>query len=260
MVKVLAMNIEGKLTYCSAPIELRGKGRCNHIAHQKEDESKEDFIKRISKEKLKISTIADNLREQVSDEDMILIKNGFINCIKDKKYKDTQYLKEKGALKEFKNFQDIAMHEEKYSTEKGFPVRPACGQKMEKEFYSKLYEFRNLFDCCDVWSTSKDFDEQQGTDILFFDESQNKMIRLDATISDDKDYVVYHDRLNFGNTEIEIGTRVANFRALFTKPVFVIKINMYDSSNKSIDYFIDSITRNDIKNMIDIIKRRSRES
>lgn len=259
MVKVLAMNIEGKLTYCSAPIELRGKGRCNHVAHQKEDESKEDFIKRISEEKLKISTIADNLREQVSKEDAILIRNEYFNSISQKKKDKTEFLKKKGLIKNFTSFNEISMHGEKYSAQSGFPDRPTSGQKFERDFYYKLYEFRKLFDYEDVWTTSKDFDEQQGTDILFYDKDQKRMLRVDVTISDDKDYIVYHDRLNFGNTEIEIGTRIANFKALFTKPVYVVKVNLYDSSNKGIDHFMESITESDIRTLIDIVKKRSKE-
>ena len=35
--KVLAMNVNGDLTFCTAEPEKRGKGRCNHIAHQRPD-------------------------------------------------------------------------------------------------------------------------------------------------------------------------------------------------------------------------------
>ena len=45
--KVLALNTEGNITYCTVEPENRGKGRCNHIAHQNPGESPEDFIARI---------------------------------------------------------------------------------------------------------------------------------------------------------------------------------------------------------------------
>ena len=48
MSKVLAINVNGDITYCTVPPEMRGKGRCNHIAHQNEGESVEDFIERIN--------------------------------------------------------------------------------------------------------------------------------------------------------------------------------------------------------------------
>ena len=32
--RVLALNKNGDLTFCEAPIEERGKRRCNHIEHQ----------------------------------------------------------------------------------------------------------------------------------------------------------------------------------------------------------------------------------
>lgn len=48
--KVLCMTKEGKITYCTASPENRGKGRCNHIAHQEENESIQDFMTRVSTE------------------------------------------------------------------------------------------------------------------------------------------------------------------------------------------------------------------
>ena len=47
--RVLALKTDGSLSYCIAPSELRGKGRCNHIAHQEEGESPTDFIDRIER-------------------------------------------------------------------------------------------------------------------------------------------------------------------------------------------------------------------
>lgn len=56
MSKRLAMTTDGKLTYCSATDENVGKGRCNHIGHQKDKESQEDFVNRIESE-IKLSKI-----------------------------------------------------------------------------------------------------------------------------------------------------------------------------------------------------------
>lgn len=47
--RVLALNTEGKLTYCTCAPDQRGKGRCNHVAHQMENESPEEFCERVSK-------------------------------------------------------------------------------------------------------------------------------------------------------------------------------------------------------------------
>lgn len=46
MKKKLALTKDGKLTYCTSSEENIGKGRCNHIAHQKENESNNDFLER----------------------------------------------------------------------------------------------------------------------------------------------------------------------------------------------------------------------
>lgn len=50
MVKRLAINTDGVLTYCSAPEDKIGVGRCNHTHHQQPDESRPQFIKRASTE------------------------------------------------------------------------------------------------------------------------------------------------------------------------------------------------------------------
>lgn len=64
MKKVIALNNNCKLTYCSALPENRGKGRCNHVAHQNPGETALSFSKRateiisnIKKEKIKKSFI-----------------------------------------------------------------------------------------------------------------------------------------------------------------------------------------------------------
>ena len=44
MGKRLAMTTDGKLTYCLSSDVNIGKGRCNHVIHIKNGESKEDFI------------------------------------------------------------------------------------------------------------------------------------------------------------------------------------------------------------------------
>lgn len=48
MSKMLALNNEGNLTFCTVSVENRGKGRCNHVEHQNFNESIEKFVERIS--------------------------------------------------------------------------------------------------------------------------------------------------------------------------------------------------------------------
>lgn len=48
--KALALTKDGRMTYCSAPPEKRGQGRCNHLEHQNEGESEAEFLVRISDE------------------------------------------------------------------------------------------------------------------------------------------------------------------------------------------------------------------
>ena len=61
MPKVLALNKNGDITYCTCPEELRGTGRCNHIAHQNINESSQDFITRINEQQEKIQN--NNLKD-----------------------------------------------------------------------------------------------------------------------------------------------------------------------------------------------------
>lgn len=42
-----ALTKDGRITICKASIEEMGKGRCNHIDHQKENENEKDFLERI---------------------------------------------------------------------------------------------------------------------------------------------------------------------------------------------------------------------
>lgn len=64
--KVLALNKYGDITYCTVPADMRGKGRCNHVEHQKENETVTEFIERINsiqtdiKNKKELDQIHDN--------------------------------------------------------------------------------------------------------------------------------------------------------------------------------------------------------
>ena len=49
MKKRLALTKDGRMTYCTATEENIGKGRCNHIAHQKEGQTEVDFVEEANK-------------------------------------------------------------------------------------------------------------------------------------------------------------------------------------------------------------------
>lgn len=66
--KVLALNTEGDLTYCSVEPENRGKGRCNHVAHQNPGESIEDFISRIDEKQKELKMEKPIDEEKVKSE------------------------------------------------------------------------------------------------------------------------------------------------------------------------------------------------
>lgn len=51
--RVLGMTVNGDMTFCVCPPDKRGVGRCNHIAHQMDGETPEEFVKRTEKIKIK---------------------------------------------------------------------------------------------------------------------------------------------------------------------------------------------------------------
>ena len=78
MKKVLALNVNGDMTYCTCPPDLRGKGRCNHVAHQMENESAADFVQRISEmqERLQNGGSADETEDLVNKVTDALFDDG----------------------------------------------------------------------------------------------------------------------------------------------------------------------------------------
>lgn len=67
MKKVLALNEHGQLTYCSVPPQDRGKGRCNHIAHQKPGQSVEEFVEEVNN---KIAVEEEKVPDNTPSQDM----------------------------------------------------------------------------------------------------------------------------------------------------------------------------------------------
>ena len=72
MTKRLALTTDGKITYCTASEDNIGKGRCNHVAHQKDGESNEDFIKNHQQSNITLS----DLRELTVPEIKKMYKKG----------------------------------------------------------------------------------------------------------------------------------------------------------------------------------------
>lgn len=64
--KVLALTKDGKMTWCTASEKNIGKGRCNHIAHQKNNESVEDFCKRVKDININYDN-NDNIIDKIKD-------------------------------------------------------------------------------------------------------------------------------------------------------------------------------------------------
>ena len=73
MHKVLALNVNGDITYCTASPEQRGIGRCNHVAHQMDGETPDAFLERVSGEFDSLEEAAFNAAKPVSKDDVVAI-------------------------------------------------------------------------------------------------------------------------------------------------------------------------------------------
>ena len=73
MSKVLALTTDGRITYCTASEEDRGKGRCNHIVHQDKNESIEQFTERYNKmiEESSNVTKENETAEEIKDKEIL---------------------------------------------------------------------------------------------------------------------------------------------------------------------------------------------
>lgn len=73
--KRLALTEDGDITYCQSSEENIGKGRCNHIAHQKPNESVEKFMEKcaiLQKEiKENKNSNKDNVANKITNDDKI---------------------------------------------------------------------------------------------------------------------------------------------------------------------------------------------
>lgn len=78
--KRLALNTDGQMTYCSAPPDKIGVGRCNHVAHQNPGESAQEFTERAS-----IKCITLGYKKDYED----IVKNAFHDSMK---YQDLNHL------------------------------------------------------------------------------------------------------------------------------------------------------------------------
>lgn len=83
--KRLALNIDGQMTYCSASEENIGKGRCNHIEHQKNGESQKDFLIRLENKQ-------NNQEKPKSSKELLNKFNDLSHIALEKKIKEQQNL------------------------------------------------------------------------------------------------------------------------------------------------------------------------
>lgn len=143
MAKVLALTKDGMLTYCIASEENRGKGRCNHVAHQEKNESVDQFILRIQEQnELKVEGYDDEIVD-LSDKCKELIKNHSVSFNKDPNWSEIiksmpNYFNigtEKDGTYEEANLEDVI--EEVIENENGDKVKHIT---LKMEFRGEKYD------------------------------------------------------------------------------------------------------------------------
>lgn len=82
---VYALSKNGSLSLCTAPPEKRGQGRCNHIEHQNDNESVNEFIKRI--EFVKTYETKQNSNHEIKNTSKT--NDAFLQSHNQKAYKET---------------------------------------------------------------------------------------------------------------------------------------------------------------------------
>ncbi len=97
--KRLALTKDGRMTYCTCNMDERGKGRCNHIAHQKDEESIDDFINRVN-DINDIKVCGNDITNKVRDK---FLENGTCNYSFDGKIMKNEFKLNNNSVKnEFK--------------------------------------------------------------------------------------------------------------------------------------------------------------
>ena len=99
MNKRLALTVDGNITYCVASEENIGKGRCNHVLHQLENENIDRFLRRASlySENLESKNYIRSLKELKGIDGLELIpsaevQDGIITLTSKKKFGSTKMI------------------------------------------------------------------------------------------------------------------------------------------------------------------------
>lgn len=95
--KILALTTDGRMTYCRAPIDKRGKGRCNHITHKEDHEDIDDFMDRAEYLILRLEKVYEPEVQEARERSMYNIEHNDTGIILDgvqEKYRiDDNYIK-----------------------------------------------------------------------------------------------------------------------------------------------------------------------
>lgn len=240
--KVLALNVNGDITFCSAPEDQRGKRRCNHIAHQLDGEDGPDFLKRIAKEQEE----AQNKRNDIN--------NSFIpmdgTTITTKPYRMTK--EEKEDLIKIENRMQLDQN-----IEGGFiSLNEPLWNDMDKNYFSELSGIhkRNIESILHeesyiVLSSDDEHCRKYPVGKIISNESAENIYRKINNIEDNK-VVKKDDCIEFFNNNNislvtgvegmnEFADEIYDFEA--TKDVFVLPYYMRIGSKKYTDDFGDEV-------------------
>lgn len=143
----LAITKDGRFTYCCSPDSKLGKGRCNHIAVQSENngtigESADEFMKRMEEERKKLNMV--NIKN-ISKYDFSLPEDYFDNREKDQVVKEYVHiaainLRLKNRIKTYAKYFFAKDIEEPDSEKVSEAMKAAYPKKLE--FENAMREFK----------------------------------------------------------------------------------------------------------------------
>lgn len=138
----LSLNTEGELTYCTASEENIGKGRCNHIDHQRKGETQEQFMERTEDLRFKMNEVPDDPNGKLPPRKLALA----VEEIHQEKYKfnwgqsSDEYLEDIADL--FNEQMNVTFGENEYESKAMYPVKTGVDTDWDAPIVS--YDFEKL--------------------------------------------------------------------------------------------------------------------
>lgn len=212
--KRLALNTDGKITYCRASEENIGKGRCNHIEHQLDSETQEQFMDRTAN--IEQKSLQSSRKINIPNRYNYILEDKIIDA-KEDGFQSRDEMEEYigGVTDKFFNKES----REFFKSDGKDPSGKDKNQGLREDLISKLLIYSNIQnpvqydsklmkvsdDRWDVGTISRDyteghFDEVTGSTLLMrYSESQSVPMQNEDYFYEDLDIFQMHKQINMIN-------------------------------------------------------------